>query len=269
MTSRRCFLGLSVLFCLFGLLWQAGAATGADAEQAGPKGRVLFILAGKDFYYKEYDDPRQELEKAGYKVDVTAFGDSARPHDNTGQTGSGVTRVDIQPADVDPSRYEAVVFVGGWGASMYQYGFKGRYWNKDYNLTEPQKKRINEIVMAIDKRGKTIAAICHGVTALAWCRDDAGNSPVKGKRCAVYQGGGPGFTANGKDYKDNQVPSSWHLRENGATPIIAGQPGGPDTAAENVVTDGRVVTAQNPDSARNFGKALVRAIQATKTDAAK
>ncbi len=225
-------------------------------EKKDAKPKVLFIVASTHFYYQEYGEPKEELNKAGYDVDVTAFSSQCVPHEKSGQQGTGIAKVDVRPDQVDPSKYKAVLFVGGWGASQYQYAFKGKYKNGAYNLTDPQKKRINDIVSTFISEKKPVGAICYGTTALAWSRDADGNSPIKGKRSAVPSGGGPAFTAaDGKFY--NEIPNANHIKDNGGTPVNMGDGG----ANGNVVVDGLIITAQDNRTARAFGKAMIKAIQ--------
>ncbi len=256
-TSKIVLPGFMVLLALALITLLTSPGMGAEeTKKEESKGKVLFIVASTHFYYQEYAEPKDELNKAGYDVDVTAYSSQCIPHENSGQKGSGSTKVDVRPDQVDPSKYKAVVFVGGWGASQYQYAFKGKYKNGSYNLSEPQKKRVNEIVSTFITDKKPVGAICYGTTALAWCRDASGNSPIKGKRSAVPSGGGPAFTAaDGKAY--NEIPNANHIKENGGEPVNKGDGGAPG----NVVTDGLIVTAQDNRTARAFGKALIKTIQ--------
>jgi putative intracellular protease/amidase len=236
----------------------ASAQEKKEETKDAAKPKVLFILASTHFYYQEYGEPKEELNKAGYDVDVTSYTSMCIPHNDSGQKGSGNTKVDVQPNQVDPSKYKAVVFVGGWGASQYQFAFKGKYRNGSYNLSDVQRKRINDIVSTFIKDKKPVGAICYGTTALAWSRDADGNSPIKGKRSAVPGGGGPAHTgADGKTYNDNQVPNAKQISDNGGTPVNNGDGG----ASSNVVVDGLIITAQDNRTARAFGKAMIKSIQ--------
>ena len=97
--------------------------------------RVLIVIANQDFFYREYAEPREELEKAGIEVVVAAGRNAAcRPHANSGQgSGDGTVRPDVALADVRADNYDAILFSGGWGSSAYQFAFTGRYDNPDYN----------------------------------------------------------------------------------------------------------------------------------------
>ncbi|MDX2226645.1 MAG: DJ-1/PfpI family protein [Verrucomicrobiae bacterium] len=224
-------------------------------------GKVLFVVAHKDFYFQEYEDPRRALETAGYQTVVTSTQGQCVPHANSGQGDhDGILKTDVLLKDAKAADYRAVVIVGGWGASMFQPAFTGKYQNGEYNLSEADRKAFNDLIAAFVAEDKIVSAICHGSASLAWCRV-GGVSPLKGRKVVGYQGGGPGYTLAGKDFADNQQPTRWHITENGGNWLPANSVGDPSTDADDVVVDGRIVTAQNYNSARRFGEELVAVLQ--------
>src|SRR5262245_24021009 len=96
---------------------------------------VLLVIANRDFYYREYADTRASLEAAGVPVAVAAATDTlCVPHWNSGQgADGGLVDPDLAITRADAADYSAIVFVGGWGASSYQYAFSGTYANAAYN----------------------------------------------------------------------------------------------------------------------------------------
>src|SRR5262245_43365555 len=96
---------------------------------------VLLVIANRDFYYREYADTRASLEAAGVPVAVAAATDTTcTPHWNSGQgADGGLVDPDLAITRADAADYSAIVFVGGWGASSYQYAFSGTYANAAYN----------------------------------------------------------------------------------------------------------------------------------------
>lgn len=91
-------------------------AVAPNAAPQAPNGeKVLIIVANDGFYFKEYSDPRVELEAAGYTVVVAAATTpTALPHPNSGQlSGDGRTTVDLALADVVATDYVALVVAGG------------------------------------------------------------------------------------------------------------------------------------------------------------
>lgn len=77
---------------------------------------VLMVLADqRDFYYQEYADTRQSVATGGISVAVADV--------NSGQPPTGEVAPDLALAAVRAQDYSAIVFVGGWGSSMYQYAY--------------------------------------------------------------------------------------------------------------------------------------------------
>jgi protease I len=72
------------------------------------------VIAQQVFRDEEYAEPKAILERAG--VNVTTASRSAGPAE--GKLGM-VATADVGIADVDPGEYDAIVFVGGAGASTY------------------------------------------------------------------------------------------------------------------------------------------------------
>ncbi len=87
--------------------------------------RLLVIADQQDFYYREYNDTRVSLEARGVPVVVAATTtNTSYAHPGTGQTdGIGAVTPDIALENVDAEEYSAIAFVGGWGASQYQYAY--------------------------------------------------------------------------------------------------------------------------------------------------
>jgi putative intracellular protease/amidase len=218
---------------------------------------VLMVIANQDFYYQEYADTRKSLEEAGLSVAVAATTTApSLPHAGSGQgSSSGVVTPSIKVASADAEQYSAIVFVGGWGASSYQYAFQGTYANAAYNGDLATKEAVNTLVDEMLADDKPVAALCHGVSVLAWARVD-GQSPLQGKHVAAYAGGSPGCTIGGVTYAPGALPTRWHIETNGGIQFASGSIGDPTTAADDVWVDGRIITAENFDSARQFGRVV-------------
>jgi|GEM_PF-464435 len=225
-----------------------------------PKGtaagkRVLLVIANRDFFYREYGDPRAEMEKAGIKVTVAAGTKTAcTPHSNSGEGADrGVVQPDIALKDAKADDYDAILFSGGWGSSAYQFAFPGRYDNAVYNGDKAIKAEANRLVGEFLKQDKYTCALCNAVSVLAWARVD-GKSPLAGKRvCAPPRQAAPGFYNNVRA----QPSCRWHPEQNGAVLTPAGSVGNPGTAADDVMVDGRIVTGEDDISAREMGRRIV------------
>jgi putative intracellular protease/amidase len=221
---------------------------------------VLIVIANRDFFYREYADPRQELEKAGAKVTVAAGRRTiCKPHLGSGEgRDGGVITPDIDLANVKASDYDAVLFSGGWGASSYQYAFEGRYNDPNHNGDAKIKASANKVINDFLKADKYVAALCNGVSVLAWARVD-GKSPLAGKKvCAPVREAAAGI------YNGRQAQPScrWHPEVNGAVLSPPGVIGKPGTAEDDVMVDGKIVTGEDDISAREMGRKLVELLSA-------
>lgn len=222
--------------------------------------RVLIVIANDGFFYREYADPRQELERAGFTVEVAAARKApCIPHSNSGQGGSkGIVNPDLAIAEADPNRYRAILFSGGWGSSMYQYAFQGSYNNRAYNGDRPTKEATNKLINAFVKQDKYVCALCHGVSVLAWSRVN-GRSLLAGRRATGPTRQGPAGIYNGRQ---SQPSSRWGSEQNGAKMVAPNSVGNPGTAADDIVIDGKIMTGQDDISAREMGRQLARQLKA-------
>lgn len=223
-------------------------------------GRVLIVIATEGFFYREYGDPRQELEKAGFTVDVAAARKTpCRPHANSGQgSDGGIVRPDLAISDVDSKRYDAILFSGGWGSSMYQYAFQGSYSNRAYNGDRRTKETANRLINEFVASGKFVCGLCHGVSVLAWSRIN-GKSLLDGKRATGPTRQGPAGIYNGRQA---QPASRWNSEVNNARMVTPNSVGNPRTAADDIVIDGRIMTGQDDISAREMGRQLALQLKA-------
>lgn len=227
------------------------------AEQATPK-PVLLVLANRDFYAPDYFPLRAALSAEGIPVRVAATTTGpAVPH---GGNPDDVVRPDIALASVEAADYSAIAFVGGWGASSYQYAFQGTYANAAYRPDAATAEAVNRVIGDLLAQNKPVAAICHGVSVLAWARVD-GTSPLSGRTVTGYPWGGPGFRMRGVDYADGAVPTRWHVEMNGALMVPSESVGDPATASDDVIVDGRIITAQDWASAPAFGRAIAAEVK--------
>jgi putative intracellular protease/amidase len=215
------------------------------------------VIANRDFYYQEYADTRASLEGEGVAVVVAAATTRrAIPH---GGNPRWLVHVDRALTAVDAADYSAIVFVGGWGSSAYQYAFEGTYANVAYRQDPVVTRSVNELINDFVAQDKYVAAICHGVSVLAWARVD-GVSPLAGRTLAAWAGGGPGFKLDGETFPDATVATRWHIEKNGGSMPLSAAAGDPLTSADDVIIDGRIITAENYDSARRFGEVIAATV---------
>lgn len=229
---------------------------------------VLMVIAdGQDFYYKEYGDTRASLEAAGLGVVVSArTTNPSTPHANSGQGwDGGIVVPDIALANVDSADYSAIVFVGGWGSSMYQYDFPGDYNNDLYDGDLATKQVVNDLINEFYDADKTLGFICHATTVGAWSRVD-GASLFQGRQVSVPYIGSPAVLYNGWWYGDMGLGQYEQAVANGAIANTApGQYGAdPVSPVDDVVVDETngvtVITAENWDSATTFGATIAQVV---------
>ncbi|HEX9653714.1 MAG TPA: DJ-1/PfpI family protein [bacterium] len=106
---------------------------------------VLIILAHNNFRDEEYQAAREKLEKSGAKIIVAST-------IKKGAAGSQGMKLDpdLLIDDVNGQEFDAVVFIGGTGASQY--------W---HDVT------AHEIARQAAEKGKIIAASSHAAVTLA------------------------------------------------------------------------------------------------------
>lgn len=131
------------------------------------------------------------------------------------------------------SAFEAIFFAGGHG-TMWDF---------------PEGEGVRETAEGVYRSGGVVAAVCHGPAALVNLRGKGGRPLVAGRRVT-------GFTNAEEDAVGltGAMPFllETRLRELGAEFAGAGN------FEENVVVDGRLITGQNPASARGAAEAVVR-----------
>ncbi len=245
---------------------KSSAPTKRTTPAAGDAPRVLLVIANEHFFYREYAEPREELERAGCIVEVAAGRKTAcRPHQGSGEgSDGGVVQPDLALADADPSRYDAILFAGGWGSSMYQYAFQGTYANAAYNGDRSSKAAANRLINTFIQQDKYVCALCHGVSVLAWARVD-GRSPLSGKRATGPTLAGPAGNYPGR--RGAAPPSRWNAETNGARMVAPNSIGDPGTPADDIVIDGKIITGQDDPSAREMGRQLARLLTADRNRA--
>ncbi|MBK8286469.1 MAG: hypothetical protein IPK97_17265 [Ahniella sp.] len=215
------------------------------------------MIANEDFFYAEYAATRASLEARGLPV-VIAAGEArlAQPQD----VGTGLSvRPDLALSRVSASKYSAIVFVGGWGASSYQYAFSGTYANSIYQPQLAITRDVNRVIEEFTTANKPVAGVCHGVTVLAWARVND-TSLLNGRVVVGPAGGTPAFSLGGFDYPNAEQPARWQVESNGATMLTSGSIGNPLSTSDDVWVDGKIITAENFDSVGRFAEVLTQSI---------
>jgi intracellular protease/amidase len=221
------------------------------------KGRMVFILTSHDeiatkgstgFYIDEAAHPWKIFTEAGYDVDfVSVKGgeapqDGRNPEDDEQNEFLSNPKVVEQLANtkvasmINPDDYKAVLYVGGHG-TMFDF---------------PQDASLANLSARVYENGGIVAAVCHGPAGLVNIKLSDGTYLVNGKRLT-------GFTNNEELAVGltEAVPFllQTKLEDRGAKFIAA------DNFTENVIADGRLVTGQNPQSAKALAHAVLEALE--------
>ena len=163
-------------------------------------GKVLMVVAPRNFRDEEYQKPRQVLEAAGWQIEVASKG----VNEATGMLGAKV-KIDKDISQVNVDDYQGVVFVGGTGAAVYF-----------------EDQTALALAKTAFEKGKVVGAICIAPSILA----NAGI--LQGKRATAFSSEQGNLTEKGAQY-----------------------------TGEPVGVDGKIVTANGPGAAEEFGKKLV------------
>lgn len=171
--------------------------------------KILFVVAFKDFRDEEFFEPKEILEKAGFQIEVASTDRGMACGVNGGEV-----KVDFLDNEVEVDDYEAVVFVGGAGATR--------------NI---ENSRFHKIAREAFEKNKIVAAICIAPLILAR------SGILENKKVTVWT-------------------SALDRR-----PIQALKDGGAAYENKSVVIDGNIITANGPQSAKEFGKAILKQLK--------
>lgn len=139
--------------------------------------KVLMIIANRNYRDEELEKPRSILTAAGAQVVVAA----STTQQARGMLG-GTATPDMALSAVNVGDYEAVLFVGGTGASVY--------------FDDPTAHRIAQQAA---KQGKIVGAICIAPVTLA----NAGL--LDGKKATVFRTEAAKLRAKGAQYTGASV----------------------------------------------------------------
>jgi protease I len=120
---------------------------------------ILFVIAQKGFRDEEFTEPYKMLKNVGHAVTVA----STSAGEAQGKLGLRV-KPDVSIDRVDPSRYNAVVVVGGPGTPAY-------IW---------PNVALQKALRAVYDKGGIVAAICLAPVVLARA------GLIKNKKCTVF-----------------------------------------------------------------------------------
>lgn len=207
---------------------------------------------GKDtgFYLSEVTHPVSVFEAAGFAVNYVSPKGGKAPMTGIERDDAinadfldnpeKMARVEntLTPSAIVPSDYAAIFYAGGHG-TMWDF---------------PSAEALGAIASTIYEHGGVVGAVCHGPAGLIPIKLSSGEALVNGKEVA-------GFT--------NQEEAAVELDE--VVPFLLADKltalGATHTQADNfqayVVVCDRLVTGQNPASAKGVGESIVALLSKT------
>ncbi len=145
--------------------------------------KVVMVIAQDDFRDEELLEPKEILERNGIEVKIA----STTLGEVRGMLGAKVYP-DILVNDINTKDFEAIVFVGGVGASQY--------WD------DPVAHKLAQEAI---NTNRIVAAICIAPVTLARA------GILKGKRATVFSSEAGQLKANGVDYTGKAVEKDGNI----------------------------------------------------------
>lgn len=219
------------------------------------KKKILFVVTSHDkkgntgedtgYYLGEVSHPWEVLHKAGYEIDFVSPKGGTPPVDGFDlndpvnkefwENKEYKTKIDnsLQPSQVNPSDYSAIFYAGGHGA-MWDFA---------------DNTELAGIASKIYENGGIVAGVCHGPAGLVNIKLSNGKYLVDGKKINAFTN-----EEEAEVKLTNVVPFLLEdkLKERGAQFEKSG------LWQNHVVTDQRVITGQNPQSAKSVGEAIAK-----------
>lgn len=248
---KRYFM-IALIFTAF--LLPATALSQKKKKESKPERKVLFVVTSHNkidatgrptgAYASEIIDPYQEFKQADFTVDVVSPRGGRVPLDGISELDDKEKKMivdgelakklkdSLSPGDVNPSQYEAVFYPGGHGAM--------------YDL--PDHPTLQRVTSEVFESGGVVGAVCHGPAGILNVKLSSGEYLVKDKEVAAFT---------------NEEEESMHLlkampflledalKERGAKFTKVGR------FKKHIAISSRLVTGQNPNSARGVAKVMV------------
>lgn len=220
--------------------------------------KILFVVTSHDqkgdtgektgYYLSEVSHPWKVLHAAGYEIDFVSPKGGDAPVDGfdlndpvnkkfwENTTYHQKVQNTLKPSEIDPNDYIAVHYAGGHGA----------VWDL------PNNEAIATITRQIYENNGVVSAVCHGPAGLVNVKLSDGSYLVSGKKVNAF--------TNEEEIAvklEEVVPFLLEdkLIERGAKFEKS------DLWQQHVAVDQRLVTGQNPQSAKGVGEAVLAEIQ--------
>ncbi|WP_185248152.1 type 1 glutamine amidotransferase domain-containing protein [Chryseobacterium bernardetii] len=219
------------------------------------KKKILFVVTSHDkkgstgedtgYYLGEVSHPWEVLYKAGYEIDFVSPKGGTPPVDGFDlkdpvnnefwENKEYKNKIDhsLTPSQVNPKEYSTIFYAGGHGAM----------WDLADN------KELANIASTIYENGGIVAGVCHGPAGLVNIKLRNGKYLVDGKKINAFTN-----EEESAVKLTDVVPFLLEnkLKERGAKFEKSG------LWQNHVVTDQRLITGQNPQSAKSVGEAILK-----------
>jgi Putative intracellular protease/amidase len=242
--------------------WLIISKTADSAESNRSGKRVLLVVSDAPFHgtsqypagvsFEEAFRSYKVFRREGYTVDILSPGGGPVPlayidmsnseHRSYIYDSDFLSKLEhtLAPAEVDPSRYRAIQFIGGSNA-MYRVA---------------ENAEIQAIAMAIhDDHGGVISAVCHGTAGLMALKTASGEPFIKGRKITGFP----------REHEKAGAPYLAHFPF--MIDAAAGQRGAEFSfrprGTSYVVADDRLITGQNPESSEALAEAVVKRLRET------
>lgn len=200
------------------------------------------------YYLPEVSHPFYELREAGIEVDIASPQGGKAPLDEksrdlTDPLNARLLKEESQKlektlklSDIDPKKYQAVIFAGGHG-TMWDFA---------------KTPSVAKVAEGIYRNGGIVSAVCHGPAALIGLRNEDGSPLVRGKKVAAF--------TNAEEEAAGLTSVMPFLLETELEKLGATVEKAP-LWQKKVVVDGRLVTGQNPASAKGVGEETAKLLK--------
>ena len=198
------------------------------------------------FHLAEVSHPLDVFREEGFEVDFVSPSGGLAPMDPNSedrddplnaafldnQADQELLENTMKPEEVNPSHYRGIYFAGGHG-TMWDF---------------PDSEGLQHLAREIHHHGGVVGAVCHGPAVFVNLRLPDGKYFVEGREVAAFTDDEERAVE-----KDTMVPFllASRLEEIGAKHTKA------DNFARHVVVSNKLITGQNPASARGVGQEMV------------
>ncbi|HEX8023579.1 type 1 glutamine amidotransferase domain-containing protein [Mucilaginibacter sp.] len=221
------------------------------------KKRILFVVSSANVIgphnratgnlLTEVANPYQTFRKQGYDIDVYSVNGGEAPIDMVelddelniaflNGEGSAAMKNTKKIDQVSVADYDAVFVPGGLAPVVDM----------------PENTTVQNILSGMYEKGGIVSAVCHGPVALINVKLNDGSYLIAGKNVTGFS------IAEEENYAKEDVPFELEdaLKQRGAKYSAAA----PWQAY--IVTDGRLVTGQNPASAKGVAESVIKILEA-------